>query len=333
MIQRKFNVSDSTNEVFSDTRHAEMGIDSAIDFVNLMRDMKCKPKYSEILDSKKWDWSQKVVLDAGCGGGMKTNAFSLCGAKKVIGYDASKKALSSAAEITTKLNLDNIDYIEGFLEDLEKGLSSYNVDSVDYILCSQVIHHTEDWKDIISQFSNLLPTNGLLQIIWLDPSLGVSKTNSGLNFILKNRLAFYIGNSPKARALIGYKLFKIFDEKYRRKWNISKDSFYADWYAAYYRWIPLRSMKRVLKANDFKIVESYPAISIDEYYRQQEFAKANDQEQKNSYKFIRGILSNKRIKKYIITYAFFRKMADFVLRAFYFLFVGGTERSIIAIKL
>jgi methylase of polypeptide subunit release factors len=62
-------------------------------------------------------YSDKEVLDMGCGSGVQTVATALKGAKSVIGADISKAAIRSTAENITRFNLQNATCVESDLFD------------------------------------------------------------------------------------------------------------------------------------------------------------------------------------------------------------------------
>lgn len=80
---------------------------------------------------------QEIILDAGCGLGYKAAWFAnLSPESIVIGMDYSEAA-NKAAEYYK--NIPNLFFIQGDIAD-----TGFKNESIDYISCDQVIHHTED---------------------------------------------------------------------------------------------------------------------------------------------------------------------------------------------
>ena len=161
---------------------------------------------------------------------------------------------------------------------------------------------------------------GILEIIWVDPSLGISRRESGLLFLIKNKIAFHLGKTPKSRTEIGKKLFRRWDDKLRQRWNVEDDSFYADRYAAFYRVITLSSMLKELRDNNFRVVESYPAISAKEFVRQ---ASCDPKNRIKAFPMMRYLINHGLI---------LGAVATLLVRLEQFFRTGGTERHLICIK-
>ena len=111
------------------------------------------------------DHAGHVVLDYGCGPGNDVTGFLLySGAEHVIGIDVSRKALE-LAQARIELHrvppervtlLHNSDGSVGIpLED----------ESVDYINCGGVLHHTSDPGGILSEFRRVLRPDGEARVM------------------------------------------------------------------------------------------------------------------------------------------------------------------------
>lgn len=88
------------------------------------------------------DFTNKTVLDLGCGFGWHCRYAIENGAKSVVGVDISEKMLEKAKKIN---NLKGIEYIRKAIEDVE-----YPIDSFDVVLSSLTFHYIESF-DTISQ--------------------------------------------------------------------------------------------------------------------------------------------------------------------------------------
>jgi ubiquinone/menaquinone biosynthesis C-methylase UbiE len=98
----------------------------------------------------------QIILDYGCGPGNDLVGFLVYSkAKKVIGIDVSLKALDLAAG---RLALHNIDPARIELIRTTDSNTTIPVpdDSVDYIYCGGVLHHTSDPEAILQEFYRVL---------------------------------------------------------------------------------------------------------------------------------------------------------------------------------
>lgn len=102
----------------------------------------------------------KVVLDAGCGGGKFSAAMARLGARKVIGVDISEKSLEFARDQATKVPYgDKLDYRFGSV--LQIPLDD---ESVDIAWSNSVIHLTGDYDTCIRELTRVLRPSGTLYI-------------------------------------------------------------------------------------------------------------------------------------------------------------------------
>ncbi len=103
-------------------------------------------------------FKDKVVVDAGCGGGKFTAVIAKLGAKKVIGIDIGEKGLNFAKEQAKKVSYSkNITYTQGNLLDIP-----LKDNSVDLVWSNGVIHHTLDYKKCLEEFSRITKPRGEL---------------------------------------------------------------------------------------------------------------------------------------------------------------------------
>lgn len=126
-------------------------------------------KYSEMERSKKglqgageWselekilpDFTNKQVLDLGCGYGWHCLYAALHQAKHVIGIDISEKMLKEAQHKNAHAN---ITYRQSAIEDLDFLEASFDI-----IISSLAFHYCKDFSAIIKQCSKWLKTGGYL---------------------------------------------------------------------------------------------------------------------------------------------------------------------------
>lgn len=100
--------------------------------------------------SKISDWN---VLDAGCGGGRYSAAWSKLGAKSVTGLDFSEENIATARE---RMRLNNVTFKHGNVLDMPFEDNSYDV-----VFCNGVLHHTPDWKRGVGEIVRVLKPGGL----------------------------------------------------------------------------------------------------------------------------------------------------------------------------
>ena len=103
------------------------------------------------------DFTNKKILDAGCGTGFYSkNAIDKNA--DVIAVDASQKMLDHLSKtiVSTKLKV--------YKADLANGLPFIESGSLDYIICSLALHYIENWDTIITEFYRVLKQNGKLYI-------------------------------------------------------------------------------------------------------------------------------------------------------------------------
>jgi ubiquinone/menaquinone biosynthesis C-methylase UbiE len=98
----------------------------------------------------------QTILDYGCGPGNDLVGFLVYSkAKKVIGIDVSPKALDFAAR---RLALHHIDPVRIELIRITDSITTIplSADSVDYIYCEGVLHHTSRPEAILQEFYRVL---------------------------------------------------------------------------------------------------------------------------------------------------------------------------------
>ncbi len=103
-------------------------------------------------------FKDKIVIDAGCGGGKFTAAIAKLGAKKVIGIDIGEKGLNFAKDQAKKVNYGRkITYTKGNLLNIP-----VDDNNVDMVWSNGVIHHTLNYKKCIQEFSRVTKSGGEL---------------------------------------------------------------------------------------------------------------------------------------------------------------------------
>jgi ubiquinone/menaquinone biosynthesis C-methylase UbiE len=145
-----------TNEMFSDkwTKVDEMESVSKMEATQLQWYLSLygftdESTLSEFLKSKK------IIIDAGCGLGYKASWFArLAPESIVLGIDYSEAALIAARRYS---NQKNLFFVRGDIAN-----TGIKANSIDYISCDQVIHHTEDPEQTFAHLASLLSKGGEL---------------------------------------------------------------------------------------------------------------------------------------------------------------------------
>jgi len=113
------------------------------------------PLFPELMDLYG-DHRREVVLDYGCGPGDDVTGFLLwSNAQKVIGIDVSAKALGF---LRHRLALHHIDLDRVELIRITDSTAKIPLpdDSVDWIQCCGVLHHTTHPKEILNEFRRVM---------------------------------------------------------------------------------------------------------------------------------------------------------------------------------
>ncbi len=269
-----------------------------------------KPLYKEGLEIvKNINFENKIIIDAGCGSGTKTIPLAFKSkAKKVIGIDGSKSAIKNAKFFSKELKIRNLVFLNDKLENLNKLIKKeLNNDKVDLIVNYQNLHHVTDWKAILKKFYSALKPGGLLVVNIVDPTSGFSQ------FMLRNKICYYLGKTPEKRAKIGKFLFGILEKK-KNVHDIEDIDFYVDRFGAFYHWIFPYQVINEMKNIGFKVSETFPHYKLDDWL------KANKNSKRS--KSIKKIIKIFPILK--IFFAFLMRVRQFVL--------GEDTRTYYAIK-
>lgn len=98
------------------------------------------------------DFTNKAVLDLGCGYGWHCNYAVEQGAQSVVGIDQSKKMLEVAKE---KFNSSKISYILSSIEDID-----FQKNSFDIVISSLALHYVKDYDRLIQKISEMVKVGG-----------------------------------------------------------------------------------------------------------------------------------------------------------------------------
>ncbi len=252
------NISKESVEIFTWQRHGNRDdLGKEIEYVK----NKVGNILNESLLGEPGFLKGKNILDAGCGGGNKTIARAIeSGAKLVVGLDGSKSALAAANTLAEAMDVKNVQFVEGYMEDAESILKSIGIDKVDFIFNSFNLHHVTDYVRLLSTFSTVLAPGGFLMTMYVPPDTGWA------SFLIKNKIAYHLGRTPEGRLKVGKALFGWYDRNINiKKMHIDWDSFYADRYSAYYAFLPTGRVVKTLREVGFEILETEPELRTYEY--------------------------------------------------------------------
>jgi SAM-dependent methyltransferase len=98
---------------------------------------------------------KKIIIDAGCGLGYKSAWFAKLAPHAIVfGIDFSEAAFVAAKRYK---DIPNLYFLRGDIANLP-----FKKETLDFILCDQVIHHTEDPKKTYEHLAGLLSGKGEL---------------------------------------------------------------------------------------------------------------------------------------------------------------------------
>ena len=103
---------------------------------------------------------EHIVLDFGCGEGhYAIPAAKLVGEKgKVYAVDKDKQALDRLMQIIEENNIKNVEVIK------KESISPLENNSLDFILCYDVVHYFKDRKIIYHEFYRVLRPKGIFSL-------------------------------------------------------------------------------------------------------------------------------------------------------------------------
>ena len=101
-----------------------------------------------------------IVLDFGCGGGHYAIPAAKVGGDKgkIYAVDKDDQALDRLAQMMEENNIKNIEVIK------EESKTSIITNSVDFILCYDVIHYLKDRMPLYQEFYRVLRPNGTFSL-------------------------------------------------------------------------------------------------------------------------------------------------------------------------
>lgn len=109
---------------------------------------------------------QKVLVDLGCGPGVKALTLALSGFR-VIGFDIRASAIQHARENlrqTRDMHPQRTIQAEFFQKDLQQGLSELEDASVDRVLFVEVIEHIDAHEHVLQEIERIIKPDGLVII-------------------------------------------------------------------------------------------------------------------------------------------------------------------------
>ena len=288
------NISDESIQIFTKYPHGNKDLQERLkDIKNSLKNNN-NPFLKEGLEfTKTLKLKDKIILDAGCGSGIKSIDIAVkTDAKLVIGVDGSSKAIENAKFFQKELNIKNLKFINGRLEDLELLIKDYTEGKkIDIVVNYQNLHHVHDWKNVLKIFNDILNKDGILITNIADPTAGMSQ------FMLRNKLCYYLGSTPISRGKIGKFLFG-FLEKKKNYANILEDDFYVDRFGAFYHWIFPFMIIKELKKIGFEVVEAFPHFRLNDWL----IANKNSKRAKNIYYCINFFPPSKYIFSFLMRF-------------------------------
>lgn len=100
--------------------------------------------------------NNSIILDAGCGGGRYTIAWSLLGAKETIGLDISPIGIETARKHVANSSINSVKFYEGNVLELP-----FENDTFDIVFSNGVLHHTIDWEKGVQELIRVMKPKGL----------------------------------------------------------------------------------------------------------------------------------------------------------------------------
>lgn len=103
----------------------------------------------------------EVVLDLGAGAGMDSflSSYWVGPEGRVVGVDMTEEMLARASELAGSLNLTNVEFRHGYIEDLPVAS-----DSVDVVISNGVINLCPDKMRVYSEIARVLKPGGRMTI-------------------------------------------------------------------------------------------------------------------------------------------------------------------------
>jgi len=288
------NISDESVSIFTKYPHGNKDLELRLKDIKKSLENNNNPLLKEGLEcTKTLEFKDKIILDAGCGSGPKSIDIAVkTDAKLVIGVDGSSKGIENAKFFKKELNIKNLTFINGRLEDLELLIKDPTEGKkIDIVVNYQNLHHVHDWKNVLKIFYDILNKDGILITNIADPTAGMSQ------FMLRNKLCYYLGSTPISRGKIGKFLFG-FLEKKKNYGNILEDDFYVDRFGAFYHWIFPFMMIKELEKIGFEVVEGFPHFRLNDWLN----ANKNSKRAKNIHFCIKYFPPSKYLFRFLMRF-------------------------------
>ena len=122
-------------------------------------------------------WTNKKILDFGCGSGRGTSVLSENGAD-VYGVDILKSNIINAKELCKKNNIK-----AKFKLVKEKDTIPYPDNFFDGIVCDGVLHHIKHAEEVVDEFKRVLKKNGVIYVMLYTENLFRMNLNNITNMI------------------------------------------------------------------------------------------------------------------------------------------------------
>lgn len=168
-----------------------------------------------VLGVKQEDYTDKTVVDLGCGAGDYALWYATHGARHVTGVDLAEGSLAAARAKANRLDTRNVDFIKGDILKLNLPTGHF-----DYGYSVGVLHHTGDTFGGFQQLVRITKPGGVII---------VSLYNVYTRFWLRGKQTickWLGGDDIDARARWGRRLFPF----YLR--SLSKGRYYGEYYEA-----------------------------------------------------------------------------------------------------
>lgn len=135
----------------------------------------------------------RVFMEVGCGTGQLSNYLGMTTLGNVIGVDTSISSLRLASDFANRHNISRV----RFIRDDIRNMFEYRKESVDYLWCSGVLHHTgETWRCFSDMLGTVKP-GGLLFI-------GLYNRYGRVFTGMRQLLVKLFGDGPMVRKLMSH---------------------------------------------------------------------------------------------------------------------------------
>lgn len=261
------NISEESVGIFTTYPHADLGTDGHVKIVN--QQLEEHPLHDGLKINSFFSLEGKVVLDGGCGSGLKSVRLAQAGPKLVIGVDGSPVAIERAKKLSDHFDLSNTSFVNDFLENVPQVLEKLDVPQVDLVVSYHNIHHVSDWRKQTEIYYDILSDGGVIFINFIEPTQGWG------GFLFKNKIAYHLGRTIEGRIRVGQILFGWRDKRWNHH-DTDWKSFCIDRYSAYYHFITVGMMARHLDSLGFNVIEAVPARNAEDWIGQAISTPRND---------------------------------------------------------